>query len=107
MLVIGIAGGTGSWKTTVARKIIERLPRDEVAVLPQDAYYKDIRHLSLEVRQKMNFDYQDSVEFDLLIKDLKELKKNKEVEQPIYSHQVLFAFQRNYTSSAMVIVEEY
>ncbi|TAJ13416.1 uridine kinase [Marinilabiliaceae bacterium JC017] len=86
MLVIGIAGGTGSGKTTVVRKIIERLPKNEVAVLPQDAYYKDNRHVSLEVRQKMNFDHPDSIEFDLLIKHLKELKKNKVVEQPIYSY---------------------
>ena len=56
MLVIGIAGGTGSGKTTVVRKIIESLPKDEVAVMPQDCYYKDNAHIPLETRLKMNYD---------------------------------------------------
>ena len=56
MLIIGIAGGTGSGKTTVVRRIIESLPADEVAVIPQDCYYKDNHHIPLEVRLKMNYD---------------------------------------------------
>nr|WP_320118332.1 uridine kinase [uncultured Marinifilum sp.] len=86
MLIIGIAGGTGSGKTTVVRKIIERLPQGEVAVLPQDSYYRDNSHLPLEERQEMNFDHPNSVEFELLVKHLKQLKEGKAINQPIYSY---------------------
>ena len=86
MLIIGIAGGTGSGKTTVVRKIIERLPVSEVALLPQDSYYCDNSHLPLEERLEINFDHPDSIEWDLLIKQLKELKQGKTIEQPIYSY---------------------
>lgn len=86
MFTIGIAGGTGSGKTTVVRKILEKIPRDRVALVPQDSYYKDNSHLPLEERQKINFDHPDSVEFDLLTKHIKMLKTGKPVEQPIYSY---------------------
>ena len=86
MLIIGIAGGTGSGKTTVVRKIVERLPAGEVVLLPQDSYYKDSSHLPLEERLEINFDHPDSIEFDLLTKHLKELRKGYSVEQPIYSY---------------------
>lgn len=86
MLVIGIAGGTGSGKTTVVRKIIDRLPAGEVVVLPQDSYYWDSSHLPLEERLKTNFDHPDSIEFDLLTEHVKELKAGRSVEQPIYSY---------------------
>jgi uridine kinase len=86
MLIIGIAGGTGSGKTTVVRKILERLPAGEVAILPQDSYYRDSSHLPLEERLEMNFDHPDSIEFELLTKHLKELRKGKTIEQPIYSY---------------------
>ncbi len=86
MLIIGIAGGTGSGKTTVVRKIIERLPKDEVAVLPQDSYYKDSKHIPLEERQKINFDHPDAIEFDLLYDHLAELKKGNAIQQPKYSY---------------------
>ena len=86
MLVVGIAGGTGSGKTTVVKKIIENLPKDEVAVLYQDSYYKDMSHLPLEERLELNFDHPDSLEFDLMVKHIKELKKGKTIEQPIYSY---------------------
>ena len=86
MLIIGIAGGTGSGKTTVVRKIIERLPKNEVAVLSQDSYYKDNSHLSMEERKSLNFDHPDSLEFDLLVKHLKELGDNKVIQEPIYSY---------------------
>ena len=86
MLIIGIAGGTGSGKTTVVRKIIERLPKDEVAVLPQDSYYKDNKHIPLEERQKMNFDHPDAIEFELLYDHLAELKKGNSIQQPKYSY---------------------
>jgi uridine kinase len=86
MLIVGIAGGTGSGKTTVVRKIKEVFANDEVIVLPQDAYYKDNGHISLEERQKINFDHPDSVEFQLLINQLLMLKSGKSVEMPVYSY---------------------
>lgn len=86
MLVIGIAGGTGSGKTTVVRKLMEHLPKEEVTIIPQDSYYKDSGHLPLEERLEINFDHPDSIEWELLIKQLKELKEGKTVEQPIYSY---------------------
>ena len=86
MLIIGIAGGTGSGKTTVVRKITERLPAGEVAILPQDSYYRDSSHLPLEERLEINFDHPASIEFELLTKHLKELKKGNQIQQPIYSY---------------------
>jgi len=86
MLIIGIAGGTGSGKTTVVRKIIERLPKGEVAVLPQDSYYRDSSHLPLEKRQEINFDHPNSIEFELLQNHLKQLKAGLGIDQPIYSY---------------------
>ena len=79
MLIIGIAGGTGSGKTTVVRKIIERFAEGEVVVLPQDSYYRDSSHLPLEERLEMNFDHPDSIEFELLVKHLKDLRKGKTI----------------------------
>lgn len=86
MLIIGIAGGTGSGKTTVVRKIIEQLPEGEVTVLPQDCYYRDNSDISIEERQKINFDHPDSIEWELLIKHLKNLKNNQSIELPSYSY---------------------
>jgi uridine kinase len=86
MLIIGIAGGTGSGKTTVVRKIIERLNKGEVAVLPQDSYYRDNIDLSLEERQEINFDHPRSIEFELLIEHVRNLKEGISINQPIYSY---------------------
>ncbi len=86
MLIVGIAGGTGSGKTTVVNKLLGAFPNGEVIVIPQDAYYKDNSQISLEERQKINFDHPDSVEFSLLIAHLKQLKKGKPVRMPIYSY---------------------
>jgi len=86
MFTIGIAGGTGSGKTTVVNKILDRIPRDRVAVIPQDSYYRDNSHLPLEERQQMNFDHPDSLEFDLLVEHIQKLKAGKPVQQPIYSY---------------------
>jgi len=84
--IIGIAGGTGSGKTTVVKKIIELLPKDEVAIIPQDSYYRDHSHLPLEERQEMNFDHPRSLEFSLLIEHIKLLKSGHPIQQPIYSY---------------------
>ena len=86
MLIVGIAGGTGSGKTTVVRKIVERLPDGEVVVIPQDAYYKDNSDVGLEQRQEINFDHPRSLEFSLLVDHLKKLKKGESINQPIYSY---------------------
>ena len=86
MLIVGIAGGTGSGKTTVVRKIMEVFPANEVILLPQDAYYKDNIQITLEERQKINFDHPDSIEFQLLIDQLKLLKAGHEINMPIYSY---------------------
>ncbi len=84
MLIIGIAGGTGSGKTTVVRKIIESLPADRVAVLPQDCYYKDNAHIPLEERLKMNYDEPASIEWSLLCDHLNRLKNGEAIEMPTY-----------------------
>lgn len=86
MLIVGIAGGTGSGKTTVVRKLIEMLPPGEVVVLPQDSYYKDNSDITIEERQKINFDHPDSVEWPLLMAHLEELRAGRPVEMPIYSY---------------------
>jgi uridine kinase len=86
MLIIGIAGGTGSGKTTVVNKIIERLAEKDVTILSQDAYYRDNSDLPLEERQKINFDHPDALEFELLAENIRKLKRGETVEQPIYSY---------------------
>ena len=84
-LIIGIAGGTGSGKTTVARRIYESLKGVNVVLLQQDAYYIDLSHLPLEERKKINFDHPSAFDNDLLIKHLKKLIKGQDIEKPIYS----------------------
>ena len=86
MLIIGIAGGTGSGKTTVVSKIMERLPAGEVGVISQDSYYKDSSHVPVEDRQKINFDEPAAFEWDLLINQLQDLKDGKDIEVPTYSY---------------------
>ena len=86
MLIIGIAGGTGSGKTTVVRKIIESLPAGEVVLLPQDSYYKDSSHVPAEQRQSINFDHPDAFDWKLLVKHVNELRNGNAVEQPTYSY---------------------
>jgi len=86
MLIIGIAGGSGSGKSTVVNKIIEGLPKDEVAVISQDSYYRDNGHLNAEERTKINFDHPSSIEFRLLIEHLDMLRNGKTIPMPIYSY---------------------
>lgn len=85
MLIIGIAGGTGSGKTTVVNQIIEELKNEEVDVISQDSYYQDTTHLTFEERKKINFDHPKSIDFELLVSHLKDLKAGKNIHQPIYS----------------------
>ena len=85
MLIIGIAGGSGSGKTTVARKITEKI-HDHVVVVSQDSNYKDQSHLPLEERQALNFDHPNAIDWDLLVQNVRALKEGKDVEQPVYSY---------------------
>lgn len=86
MLIIGIAGGTGSGKTTVVNKIISSLPAGEVAVIPQDSYYKDLSDMAPEDRARVNFDEPASIEWSLLTAHLRSLREGRAVEMPTYSY---------------------
>ena len=86
MLIIGIAGGSGSGKTTVVKKIVDALPKKTVVVIPQDAYYYDNGHLSQEEKLKINFDHPNSIEWDLLIKQIDRLKTENSIQMPMYNY---------------------
>ena len=86
MLVIGIAGGSGSGKTTVVKAITEQLHDKRVVVIPQDSYYKDSSDLSDEEKRNTNFDHPDAIDWDLLCGQLSELKRGKTIQQPVYSY---------------------
>lgn len=86
MYIIGIAGGTGSGKTTVVRKIVESLPGSQIAVIPQDSYYNDNTGISMEERRKINFDHPNAFDWDLLIHQINELRNGHAIEQPTYSY---------------------
>ncbi|MGL4993000.1 MAG: uridine kinase [Bacteroidales bacterium] len=86
MIVIGIAGGTGSGKTTVVRKVIQSFPENSVVVLSQDNYYRDLGHLPLNERLETNFDEPAAIEWELLIEHLKQLKRGESIEQPTYTY---------------------
>jgi len=86
MLVIGLAGGSGSGKSTVVKQVIKHLPKEAVTVIPQDAYYKDNGHRSAEERARINFDHPTSIEWGLLIRQLETLKTGSPIEMPIYSY---------------------
>jgi uridine kinase len=85
MLIIGIAGGSGSGKTTVVKAITEQL-KERVTVIPQDAYYRDLSHFTAQEKRDHNFDHPDSIDFELLCEQLQQLKEGKSVEQPVYSY---------------------
>ena len=88
MLIIGIAGGTGSGKTTVVKKIIESLPPGEVVLLPQDSYYKDNSHVPVEKRQYINFDHPDAFDTDMMIEHLQQLREGHAIECPTYDYTI-------------------
>ncbi|PZX92143.1 uridine kinase [Flavobacterium aquariorum] len=85
MLIIGIAGGTGSGKTTVVHQIMNELPEAEVGIIAQDSYYKQTHDLSYEDRSHINFDHPRAIDFELLVAHLKELKAGNTIDQPVYS----------------------
>lgn len=86
MYIIGIAGGTGSGKTTVVQRIMEALPCDKIALIPQDSYYNDTTGLTMEERRRINFDHPDAFDWGLLTHQIEELRSGKAIEQPTYSY---------------------
>ncbi len=86
MTIIGIAGGTGSGKTTVVKKIVEALPKNYVAVVPLDSYYNDTSDMTPEERKQINFDHPDAFDWKLLTEQIEQLKSGKAIEQPTYSY---------------------
>jgi uridine kinase len=107
MMIIGICGGTGSGKTTVARKIVEAIGEDKVLLLAQDAYYKDSSHLPFEKRVELNFDHPDAIDATLLVEHLDLLKRGQPILQPIYdfTRHVRQAETRHLEPKPVVIVE--
>jgi uridine kinase len=87
-LIIGVAGGSGSGKTTIVKEIIKELGETDVVVVPHDAYYKANTHLALEERARLNYDHPDALETDLLVTHLKELAAGREIEMPVYDYTI-------------------
>ena len=83
-LIIGIAGGTGSGKTTVARKIAEALPESSVAFLDMDGYYRNFDHLPLDERRRINWDHPEAFDLDLFASQLEQLGRGEPIEKPVY-----------------------
>jgi uridine kinase len=106
-LVVGIAGGTGSGKTTVAHKLAAAMPPGRCITIEHDAYYRDQAHLSLEERTKINYDHPGSLESDLLAKHLAELRAGRPVEIPIYDFatHTRRVDRRRVSPSKVIIVE--
>lgn len=88
MTIIGVAGGTGSGKTTVVKRIVEALPPHCVAVVPQDSYYNDTSDMTEEERHAINFDHPDAFDWKLLTEQVKRLKNGEAIEQPTYSYLI-------------------
>lgn len=86
MYIIGIAGGSGSGKTTLIESILKKIPKDDIAILPQDAYYRDNAHIPLEQRFSINYDHPNSIEWELMLQHIISLKEGKEIDQPTYSY---------------------
>jgi uridine kinase len=86
-VVLGIAGGTGSGKTTVARALVERIGPDQVAYLEHDNYYRDLSHLSFDERSQVNFDHPDSFDTELLVEHIDLLKQGQSIDKPVYSYK--------------------
>jgi len=85
-LLIGIAGGTGSGKTSFAREIMKRFDQSDVVLMDQDAYYRDLGHLDHDERRKVNFDHPNSVDFALLAEHLRDLKEGRSIRKPVYNY---------------------
>ncbi|MEZ4469982.1 MAG: uridine kinase [bacterium] len=107
IVVLGIAGGTGSGKTTVARAIVQRVGLDRVAYLEHDSYYHDLSHLPLEARRQVNFDHPDAFDTGLLIEHLHALRAGRPVDKPVYSYteSVRAAASERVLPRPLVVVE--
>jgi uridine kinase len=107
MLMIGIAGGTGSGKTTVAERLVAALGEDRVAFLSQDSYYADNRHLTMEDRERINYDHPDSLDGDLLLDHLRLLRSRQPIDMPVYDFSTHSRVERtiHVQSKRVVIVE--
>ena len=106
-LVIGVAGGTGSGKSTVPAKIVEGLPRGTVSVLDHDSYYRDRSDLSLAMREALNYDHPDSLETDLLVQHLRTLKSGTAIDMPVYDFKTHSRLQmrRRVEPAPFIVVE--
>lgn len=106
-VIIGVAGGTGSGKTTVANRILDRVGAEHIAYIPHDAYYKDLSHLPQETRIKTNFDHPDSLETSLMVEHLKALRDGDAVEIPVYdfTHHVRTDTTRHVEPAPIILVE--
>ena len=87
VIIIGIAGGSGSGKTKLVKNILSELSDTKTISIEVDSYYKDLSHLSFEEREKNNFDHPNSIDFELLYQDLKEILNNKKIETPLYNYK--------------------
>ncbi len=103
-LIIGIAGGTGSGKTTVARKVAEALQGSSVAFLDMDGYYRNFTHLSMEERRKINWDHPESLDLDLFAAHLEHLRRGETIEKPVYDFSTHLRSQKTERLSAADVV---
>ena len=87
-MIIGICGGTGSGKTTVARRILENVPQEHVVYFPQDSYYRNLGDMPLSLRKNVNFDHPDALDNELFANHLRALKAGEAIEMPIYDYTV-------------------
>jgi len=104
MMLIGVAGGTGSGKTTVVKKITNGVPKDSISIVSQDAYYKNNSHLTDEERKTYNFDHPDAIDWDLLESHLEELMKGNNIEMPCYSFVNSMRLKETITVKAKTVV---
>ncbi len=86
-MIIGICGGTGSGKTTIARKIVETVGRGNVVLVEQDSYYRNLADMPLDERHQANFDHPDSIDSEMLVNHIKRLKQGQPIEMPIYDYK--------------------
>ncbi len=107
MLIIGIVGGSGSGKTTVVKEVMNSFSAAQVAILSQDSYYKDSSHISEEERRSINFDHPDSIEFNLLVNHVQQLRKGIAIEEPVYDYitSVRLAATNNIEPKQVIIIE--
>ncbi|WP_321330128.1 uridine kinase [uncultured Ilyobacter sp.] len=106
-IIIGVAGGSGSGKTTVAKNLVKAFKSEDAVLVAQDAYYKELKEMSVQERACVNFDHPNSIEFELLKKDLETLLKNQVIERPIYDFKTHSRKEETITiqPSKIIIVE--